>query len=127
MTQVVAYILAAIITLPIPMTFVIYFFARKILKNKKRSLHVTVNIMTFFYILAVNATIFVIFEQSWFSYIFILLIVLLSMFVVLQWKYKEEVVFKSAWKGFWRFSFLLFSFAYIGLTIYGLTDRLLSL
>lgn len=83
--------------------------------------------MTLIYILAVHVTLLVIFNQSFLWYIFILLILLLSMFVILQWKYQEEVHFRKVWKGFWRFNFLLFGFSYIGLTIYGLMDRILSL
>lgn len=127
MSQVFAYVIAAAITLPIPMTIMVYMLTRKISRSKRISLHVTVNSMTLLYILAVNATLVAIFGQSFFWYIFIFLLTLLGMFVFLQWKYKEEIKFSKAWKGFWRFSFVLFAFVYIGLTLFGLTDRLLAL
>ncbi len=127
MSNILAYLLAAAITLPIPMTVIVYMLTRKVSRNKRKSLHVTVNSMTLLYILAVNATLGAIFGQSFFWYILIFLLVLLGMFVFLQWKYKEEIHFSKAWRGFWRFSFVLFAFIYIGLTLFGLTDRLLAL
>ncbi|KGX83764.1 DUF3397 domain-containing protein [Pontibacillus marinus] len=127
MSDLLAYLLAAAITLPIPMTIIVYMLTRKISRSKRMSLHVTVNSMTLLYILSVNATMGAIFDQSFFWYILIFLLVLLGMFVFLQWKYKDEIHFTKAWRGFWRFSFVLFAFAYIGLTLFGLTDRLLAL
>ncbi|KGX88549.1 DUF3397 domain-containing protein [Pontibacillus litoralis] len=127
MSSIVVYLIAICITLPIPMTVIVYWLTRKITNNKKRSLHVTVNTTTLFYILAVHFTLQTIFEQSFLLYILLLLLCLLSLFVYLQWKYREEVKIRRAWKGFWRFTFLLFSFAYVLLTLYGLTVRVLAL
>lgn len=121
------YIIAFIITFPIPMTIAFYILMRKLTRNKRKTLHLTVNCMTLIYIFSVNATLAAIFEKTFIWYIFILLILLLGLFVFLHWKYKEEVHFTKAWKGFWRLSFLLFVFSHIGLTLYGLTDRLLAL
>lgn len=127
MNQMFAYLAAVLITLPVPLTIIVYMIMRKTVKNKKKSLHLTVNSMTLIYVFAVPAALFVIFERSYISYVFILLILLLSLFVFLQWKVKEEIVFKKAFKGFWRFSFLLFVSLHVSLTIYGLAYRLMTL
>lgn len=127
MSELVTYLVAFMLTFPIPLTIAFYVCTRKITRNKRKTLHLTVNSMTVIYIFSVNATLMTIFERTFIWYIFILLILLLGMFVYLHWKFKEEVHFRKAWKGFWRLSFLLFVFSHIGLTLYGLTDRLLTL
>ncbi|MCD5322581.1 MULTISPECIES: DUF3397 domain-containing protein [Pontibacillus] len=127
MNQVIAYLAAILITMPIPLTIIVYLIMRKTVKNKKKSLHMTVNSMTVIYVLAVPAALFVIFERSYISYVFILLLLLLSLFIYLQWKVRDEIEFRKAFKGFWRFSFLLFAGLHISLTIYGLANRLMTL
>ncbi|KGX93332.1 hypothetical protein N781_12750 [Pontibacillus halophilus JSM 076056 = DSM 19796] len=127
MNDVLAYLFAIVITMPIPTTLVVFFIARKFYRRGKPALRFAINTTVLVYILAVEVSLFVIFERSYFWYILLFLIVLLSMFVILQWKYKKDIYFMKAWKGFWRLSFFLFMMAYVGLTVYGVTERILAL
>lgn len=118
---------ATIVTVPILVIFTVYWISRIVTKNKKKSLHLSVDISTLFFIIAVHFSIMVIWEKSVLWIILLLLIFIASIFVFLQWKINNEIIFKKVWKGFWRFNFLLFSFSYFSLIIFGLIQRLNNL
>ncbi|SEB17229.1 Protein of unknown function [Thalassobacillus cyri] len=127
MGDVLIYIYAAALTMPIPILFVFYFIYRKIYRHKWKAIHKTTNLATLLFILSVDLLARVLFDQSFFGYILLLLLLILAGTVIIQHRLHEEVAFKRAWKGFWRFNSLLFGFLYIGLSIYGLTGKLLTL
>ncbi|MEM5595703.1 DUF3397 family protein [Niallia circulans] len=43
-------------------------------------------------------------------YIVIFILLIGMLFVIVHWKFKEEIQYKKVFKGIWRVSFLLFSF-----------------
>lgn len=115
--------IATIVTLPILAIFLVYWITKIITRNKKKSLHLSVDFSTLFFIIAVHYLIINIWGKSFLWIILLLLIFIGMMFVFLQWKFNEEIIFKKVWKGFWRFNFLLFSLSYFLLVIYGLVLR----
>ncbi|SDJ74392.1 DUF3397 domain-containing protein [Sediminibacillus albus] len=121
-----AYILAFMITLPVVVSWIVYKVALKSSRNKLKALHTTVNYTTILYILSVGFILNSLLEKNHFGIIFIFLLVSLCISTIVQWKTKDEVLFRFAWKGFWRFSFLLFALLYFVLIIYGITVRILS-
>lgn len=127
MKDIFANLVALFITLPIPIVIIVFFISAKFFGKKKKALHFTVNSTTLLFILAVHTSLYVIFDRSFFWLILIGLILMLSVSIFLQWKVRQEIQFQRAWRGFWRFNFLLFTLFYIGLTIYGLTNRLLAI
>nr|WP_276608214.1 DUF3397 domain-containing protein [Aquibacillus halophilus] len=116
-----------VITVPILLTMITYIIARNLYKNKWKAIHISVNYTTMFYIFSVATLIHVIFNINFIGLILIVLITSLAISVVIQWKVKEEIVFRYAWRGFWRFSFLLFGCSYIGLILIGITMKILNL
>ena len=127
MVNLFATIMATIITIPVIVIFIVYWIVRFITKSNKKSLHISVDISTLFFIMAVHYLIIVIWGKSLLWIILLLLIFVAAVFVFLQWKINNEIIFKKVWKGFWRFSFLLFSLSYFSLIIYGLFQRLYNL
>jgi hypothetical protein len=119
-----ASIMATFVTLPMIAFIIFYVFARVLTKNGKKAFLLTVDLSTFFFILSVYYLTLVIWEKSFISYIFVILIIIVMIFLLLHWKYKQEVDIRKVMKGFWRFNFLLFSFCYICLVIFGLFKRL---
>lgn len=118
---------ATMVTIPILAVIIIYWVARFVTKNKKRAFHLSVDLSTIFFIIAVHFLIVVIWEKSFLWLLLILLLLIAMVFVFLQWKFNNEIVFRKVWKGFWRFTFLLFSFSYFLLLIFGLILRLKDL
>ncbi|NSL50769.1 DUF3397 domain-containing protein [Calidifontibacillus erzurumensis] len=127
MVDFIAAMIATIITIPIFAILIVYWVTRWITHSKKKSFHLSVDISTLFFITAVHYLIIAIWGQSFLWIILLLLIVIASVFVFLQWKMNNEIIFKKVWKGFWRFNFLVFSFGYFTLIIYGLFKRLTDL
>ncbi|GGC80565.1 hypothetical protein GCM10007216_08920 [Thalassobacillus devorans] len=121
------YMYAAAITMPIPILLIFYFIYRKIYRHKWKAIHKTTNLATLLFILSVDLLAKVLFEQSFFGYILLVLLLVLTGAIIIQYRLHEEIVFKRAWKGFWRFNTLLFGFLYISLSLYGLAGKLLAL
>lgn len=126
MGDALVFFFAAVLTLPIPFFFVFYFFTRKWTKHKWKAIHRTTSLSAPVFILSVHLLLLVLFEQSFFAYILIFLFLLLGLSLIVQYKLHEEVRLRRVFKAFWRISFLFFTFFYLGLTLYGLLERLFS-
>ncbi|WP_231572502.1 DUF3397 domain-containing protein [Halobacillus sp. BBL2006] len=99
---------------------------RKWTKHKWKAIHRTTSVTAPIFILSVHLLLLVLFEQNFLAYILILLFLLLGLSLIVQYKVHEEIHLRRVFKGFWRVSFLLFTFFYVGLTMYGLLERLFS-
>ncbi|MGP4059710.1 DUF3397 domain-containing protein [Halobacillus litoralis] len=124
MSDIFAFCIAIILTLPLPFLIIFYLCARKWSRHKLKALHRTANFTAPIFILASHVLLIVLFERSFFPIIVIFLLLLLGLSLVAQYKLNEEVRLIRAFKGFWRVSFLLFMFFYMGLSVFGLIDRL---
>ncbi|WP_226578463.1 DUF3397 domain-containing protein [Halobacillus litoralis] len=118
-----AYTIAFILTLPLPFLVIFYFCARKWSKHKLKALHRTANFTAPVFIIAVHLLLVVLFEKNFFPLILIFLLILLGLSLIAQYKLSKEVHIYRVFKGFWRVSFVLFTFFYMGLTMYGLIIR----
>lgn len=113
-------VIATLITIPILVYILIFIVAKQLTKNHRKAVQLGLDISTLFFILSVHFLVLTIWERSFLSIIFIFMLICAIIFVIINWKVKGEIVFTRFFKGFWRFSFLVFFIAYIGLTIYGL-------
>lgn len=102
---------------------IIFFLYKMITKNSRKSFHLALDLSTILFILSVHFLTMTIWGESFFGLIVIFLILIAMAFVVVHWKVKGEIVLNKVFKGFWRFNFLIFFFAYITLTVYGLLHR----
>ncbi|SDL77173.1 DUF3397 family protein [Sediminibacillus halophilus] len=126
MIDLMVWLLAFCLTMPIVISWLVYIIAKKVSNNRLKALHVSVNYTTLLYILSVGAIFHQLYGTTYYGYIFIFLIVLLSFFIIMQYKVKGEVLFLTAWRRFWRLSFLLFILLYFLLVIYGITAGILA-
>jgi hypothetical protein len=113
-------IIATLITIPILVYIFVFIIAKQVIKNHRKAVQLGLDISTLFFILSVHFLILTIWEKSFLSIIFIFMLICAIIFVIINWKVKGEIVLSRFFKGFWRFSFLVFFIAYLGLTIYGL-------
>lgn len=127
MVNFIASFIATIVMVPVFGIFIIYWLSRVLIKDKKRSVHLSVDFSTLIFIVAVHYLLIVIWGKSFLWIILLILILVAMVFVFLQWRFNQEIIFKKVWKGFWRLNFLLFSFGYFFLVIYGLAIRLKDL
>ncbi|MCA0969378.1 DUF3397 domain-containing protein [Halobacillus litoralis] len=126
MGDLIIYVFAAIVTMPIPFLFVLYFLSRKWHGHKRKAVHQTANLSAPVFMIAVHVLLLVLFNQSFLAYIVIGLILLLGLSLIIQYKLHEELQFRRAFKGFWRASFLLFMFMYMGLSLFGVIGSLMA-
>lgn len=126
MINIVSNVMGFSITFPILVTVVVYVFSIKQLRSKWKAVHTAVNYTTLFYILSVITVLYNLTNQMFVAHVLIFLIFLLGISVVFQWKTKGEIIFKYAWKVFWRFTFLLFLSLHICVMVIGLVITVLQ-
>ncbi|WP_117169812.1 DUF3397 domain-containing protein [Paraliobacillus sediminis] len=120
MSHLIAYIVAIFITFPIVVTVGLYYILKRIYKHPKKALHRSIAYSTLFYIISVMIMLDHLFQSSYIGSIILFLLVVLMSFVILQWKFTHEIIFKHAFKLFWRSMFLCFFVAYVLLGITGI-------
>ncbi|TRM12300.1 DUF3397 domain-containing protein [Lentibacillus cibarius] len=121
----VANLIGIIITLPMLVTWGVYYTVARGGYNKWKAIHAAVNWTTLLYILAVTAMLYMMFGASYLGIITVLLLVLFTVIIVIRWKMFTEVVFRKAFRIFWRICFLLFVCLYFLLAITGMIRYLL--
>jgi hypothetical protein len=126
MLTVVSSFIATFITVPILVYILIFVISKLLTKNHRRAVQFALDYSTVFFILSVHFLVLAIWGKSFLWAIFIFIITCAIIFVIINWKLKGEIVFSRCFKGFWRFSFLVFFIAYLVLTIYGLIQRITS-
>ncbi|HLR70660.1 MAG TPA: DUF3397 family protein [Pseudogracilibacillus sp.] len=112
------YIPYIIIGLPIVMTLLIYYVMLRIQGVKWKAIHTSVQWSAIFYMIAVAFLLKMIVNQSVLGYILILLIIMLSIILIIQWKKEMDVVLTNGIRLLLRVSFLLFFILYVGLLTY---------
>ncbi|MEN2766549.1 DUF3397 domain-containing protein [Ornithinibacillus xuwenensis] len=126
MGELILFILAFLITLPIFSTIVVYYILKYIYGNPIRAFHKAINWTTVLYILAVNTMLTYLFESFFIGDIFVVMLLILTFLIVNQWKRNTEIDYGRAFKLLWRLSFLLFFILYIILVVYGIIDHMLK-
>lgn len=117
-TQLMDNLTLIFIVIPIFVTWLLYVSSYWISKIRWKSIHIAVQGSTIFYIIAVSILLENIIEQNLIGYIFIGLLIALSIILIVQWKINTEVILKKGLKVLARLSFLIFSTIYIALISY---------
>ncbi|RDW17935.1 DUF3397 domain-containing protein [Oceanobacillus chungangensis] len=120
MVDVIIYIIAFLMTVPMFLTTVIYFLSIKFHQPVWKAVHAAVNWSTIFYIMAVILILDMTFDLHVIGIVLVFFLLLLGLFIYLQWKFNTEVKVTKAFKLVWRICFLLFLILYICLVIIGI-------
>ncbi len=123
MTAFVSSIIATFVTIPLFGYIIVFIISKLLTKKHRKSVGIALDVTTLLLIICVHYLIMSIWDRSLLWLILIILILTASIFVIAHWKIKHEIHLTKVFKGFWRFTFLLFSFAYLVLLIYGLILR----
>ncbi len=126
MENILAWVVATIVTVPLLAWYLIYIITVKMTKKKKFSFRLAVDLSTIFFILSVHFILIELVGQSFLWVILLLIIGAACAFTVLHWKTKEDVQIHKVIKGAWRFNFLLFSTGYFILLLIGLVHRIVT-
>jgi len=126
MSTIISSVLTIFFTIPVLGTILVFTIIKLSLKTTKKALHKALDYTTILYIISVHFLIVTLWDKSFFWLIILMMLVIAMMFVLVHWKVREEIDVKRVWKGFWRFNFILFFFAYFVLTFYGLVSRAIT-
>jgi uncharacterized membrane protein (UPF0136 family) len=117
-------VLATLITVPMVGYLAVFILSKQITRNHRRSVNLAIDFSTLLLVLSVHFLVITIWEKSFLWLILLVLFGMAAIFVLIHWKYKEEIILPKVFKGFWRFNFLLFFSAYVILLLFGLFQRL---
>ncbi len=127
MVNVFSGVIAACIIVPALVYIVVYPIARSAFKNNRKAAKLSVDVTTFFLILAVHFAVQAMVGESYIWLILIILALTASVVLIVQYKAKDEVDLVRFMKGFWRMTFLLFGTAYFLLCLAGMAGRVIKL
>ncbi len=116
---------AFVVTLPIVATILLFYILKYVYKNPIKAFHKAINWTTILYILAVNMILSYLFHESYFGYIIVFMLCILTIIIIIQWKKYTEIDYYKAFKLLWRLSFLLFFMMYLILLGYGIIRSIL--
>ena len=127
MDSLLAGLIAACIIMPMIVYMTVYTLSRRMFRNNKKAVRLSADVTTLFLILAVHYAVIALFEQSYLWIIIIILVLLATIILFMQYKVREEVDLKRVFTSFWRASFLLFSVSYFLLAVIGITERIVRI
>ncbi|WP_078547321.1 DUF3397 domain-containing protein [Litchfieldia alkalitelluris] len=126
MISIVAGLTATLMTIPLIALLAVYLISRRVIKNSKKSILLTVDLTTILFIFSVHYILLALVGQSYLWLIITVLLLTILIFTLIYWNKTREFNIKPVLKGFWRFSFFLFAGTYILLMISGVIFRIIK-
>ncbi|GAE24139.1 hypothetical protein JCM9140_48 [Halalkalibacter wakoensis JCM 9140] len=126
MTNLVASVIATIVTIPLLGWYFIYIVNVKVTKNKSKAIRLASDWTTLLFMVAVY---FIMAELWGQSFIWIILAVFFFISIIvtwMHWKVSGDIQTRKLFKGIWRFNFLFFLILYFLLSGYGLISIIIS-
>lgn len=111
--------LVAMISPPF-ISFFVYYLSKLIVKHKRRAFHIMIAWTTIFYIVVASWLLEEIISYNVIGMTPVVLLLLLSIILIIQWRIRTEVVLRNGLKILWRLLFLIFIPIYFCLLIYQL-------
>lgn len=122
MEKIFIFFISFLIEFPIVSTIFIYMFLKLFFKHNKRKLLLfTLDFTTILYISSFYFMLNMFFPTATGWILINLLLVILFISIILQWKAKRDIRFFKLIKGFWRISFILFFILHCITLLTGLT------
>lgn len=117
MNHLMTFIPYILISIPVISTIIIYQIRFKMIHNQWASFHLAAQLSAIFYIAAVSTLLHILFDSYYIGIILIILISVLALIIIIQWKKDTEVLLLKGLKLLSRISFLTFFIGYIVLLI----------
>ncbi|SEP55123.1 DUF3397 domain-containing protein [Piscibacillus halophilus] len=115
-----ATLIALLATVPYATFFVIFYISKKITNQATRSTKLAADWSSLFFILAVNALLFLIFDYSFLIWFLVMYMVAMIIVITIQWRNEIDVNFRMAFRVVWRAGFILLAISYIVLLPIGI-------
>ncbi len=114
---------ALFITVPLLFYILVFTIVKQLTRNHKRALNAAIYLTTFVLVISVHFLIMAIWESSYLFVIILFMLVTAVFFTFLHWKTREEIIYGRVFAGYLRLNFLMFSFFYISLLLFGIITR----
>ncbi len=118
---------ALFITVPLLFYILVFTIVKQLTRNHKKALNAAIYLTTFVLVISVHFLIMAIWESSYLFVIILFMLVTAVFFTLLHWKTREEIIYGKVFAGYLRLNFLMFSFFYISLLLFGIITRAKSL
>lgn len=125
MVDAIIYVFALLITVPIITTISVYMICKRIVHYNLKAVHIAINWTTCFYIISSLILLKIILGRPFTGIIIGILLSVLTIIIIYQWRTKTEIVFTRAVKILWRICFLSFFILYNILVLGGIVNRIL--
>ncbi|RPF56090.1 DUF3397 family protein [Aquisalibacillus elongatus] len=106
-------IIAILATIPYISFFIIFIILKKTTKQATRSTKIAADLSNVFFILAVNAILFIIFDYSFLTWTIITYMIAILFVITIQWRKDLEVNIWMAARLVWRAGFVLLAISYL--------------
>ncbi|MFC0558711.1 DUF3397 domain-containing protein [Halalkalibacter alkalisediminis] len=126
MSNLLAWFVATIVTIPLLGWYLIYITTVKVSKNKSKSIRLASDWTTILFMMAVYFIMTELWAKSFLWIILAVFFLIALLFTWIHWKLSGDIHVGKLFRGIWRFNFLLFLCIYVLLSGYGLISRILS-
>lgn len=120
------WIISILITIPIFSLPLLYIIIRIFIDNKRKSIVLTIDLSTIFFIISVHFHFVTIFKQSFLLFILLVIGCLLLFVYFVENRKSKSPSIKKITRKTWRLSFLLFVTCYIVLSVIGFTSGVIK-
>ncbi|WP_339178405.1 DUF3397 domain-containing protein [Oceanobacillus sp. FSL W7-1293] len=126
MRDYIYYTIALFIAFPFIITFLAYGITKLRKQHTWKAVHNAVQWSAIFFILGVGVLLQLLFDRSFFGWIILLFLISLTGILIHQYQKQSDVEISKAIKIVWRSAFLLFSSAYLVLSLVYIIKEVLS-
>ncbi|WP_168733744.1 DUF3397 domain-containing protein [Metabacillus sediminilitoris] len=126
MNNLLMWMMSIAFTFPFVCLVILLVILQMLVKNKKKSILLTIDLSTIFFIISVHFHLVTIFEQSFLLYMIIGLLCLLLINYYVDLKKAKKFSIKNVFKKVWRLSFLIFFLSYLSLVVYGSVSSMIT-
>ncbi|WP_232735738.1 DUF3397 domain-containing protein [Alteribacter populi] len=122
--DVMAYVVATLVTAPIIGLYLVYIITVKMTKKKVYALKLAVDWSLLLFMFAVHFIIMEIWNVSLIGMMIALILLTAIVFTFIHWRMYEEIKILRIIKGVWRFQFVVFLVLYFVLMFYGFASEM---
>ncbi|SDB87479.1 Protein of unknown function [Pelagirhabdus alkalitolerans] len=123
MSYIMAYVLGIMVTFPLLVTIITYLLFHHFTHSKKKSLHRSMEYSALFYLLSSILIFNETFNVSIIGPLTTLLLVLLFMFVIIQWRLIDDIIISRVVRIYLRALFLVFFIAHFVMVMLAIYER----
>ncbi|TFB23308.1 DUF3397 domain-containing protein [Filobacillus milosensis] len=113
-------LVAILATIPYISFFILFFVLKKVTNQATRSTKIAADLSSVFFIIAVNALLYLIFENSFLTWTIITYMLAIIAVITIQWKNEIDINIWQAARIVWRGGFILLALSYLVLVPIGI-------